>query len=64
MGRKKAPTKPAVGPAKLELDVLRDARIVVAFSGEGLTEYLSRVLRPIVAKDKEAAKAADAKAKR
>ena len=53
MARKKA-EKPEHGMAKLASDVLRDARIVVAITEEGLSEYLSRLLRPLVAKDKAA----------
>lgn len=51
MARKKATSKPAVGPAKLELDVLKKARAVVGLTGEGLSEYLSRLLAPLVEKD-------------
>jgi transcriptional regulatory protein LevR len=40
---------------KIDADVLRDARIVTAVTGEGLSEYLSKLLRPIVAKQKEEA---------
>jgi hypothetical protein len=60
MAKKKAQSKPEVGMAKIASDVLKDARIVVAYTEEGLTEYLSRILRPIVARDKEEAKKADA----
>lgn len=52
MGRKKSAPKPDVDVAKIQSDVMRDARIVVAVTGEGLSEYLSRLLRPLIAKDK------------
>jgi hypothetical protein len=53
MTRKKRETRP-VEMAKLDSAVLRDARIVVAMTGEGLSEYLSRLLAPAVARDKRA----------
>jgi hypothetical protein len=40
---------------KLDADVLRDARIVCAITGGGLSTYLSGRLRPFIARDKEAA---------
>ena len=52
MGRKKSADKP-VDVAKIESSVMRDARIVVAITGEGLSDYLSRLLRPLVTRDKE-----------
>jgi hypothetical protein len=51
MSRKKRETRP-VEMAKIDSAVLRDARIVVAMTGEGLSEYLSRLLAPAVARDK------------
>jgi hypothetical protein len=39
--------------AKVDVDVMQDARIVVAYSGEKLADYLSRLLRPLVARDLE-----------
>ncbi len=36
-------------PVKVDRSVLRTARIVAAFRGKSLAEYLSEVLRPIVA---------------
>ena len=54
MGRKKTESR-EVAPAKIESSVMRDARIVVAITGEGLSDYLSRLLRPLVTRDKEQA---------
>lgn len=54
MARKK-PEKRSVEPAKIDAQVMRDARVVAALTGEGLSEYLSRLLRPLVARDKAAA---------
>ena len=44
---------PARDIAKVDVDVMQDARIVVAYSGEKLADYLSRLLRPLVARDLE-----------
>ena len=55
MGRKKTAEKPSrVTPevAKIDPDVMDHARIVVAFTGEGLGSYLSRLLRPLVITDR------------
>jgi hypothetical protein len=35
---------------KLEIDVIESARIVAAYRGETMTEMLSEILRPILAK--------------
>lgn len=64
MGRKKTEVKTDVDITKIHSDVMRDARILVALTGEGLSDYLSRVLRPIVAKDKADAMAKEQKPKR
>jgi len=39
--------------AKIDADVLRDARIVAAYEGVPLAELLSETLRPILTKKKE-----------
>ena len=64
VGRKKAPVKPDVMVTKIGSKVIRDARIVTAMSGEGMAEYLTRLLEPIVAKDKADAIAREGKPKR
>ena len=53
MGRKK--TERSVDIVKIDSAVVRDARIIVAITGEGLSDYLSRLLRPLVTRDKEQA---------
>lgn len=58
MARKK-PEK-TVDVVKIDSAIVRDARVVVALTGDGLGEYLSRVLGPIVARDKAAAMAKEA----
>lgn len=41
--------------AKLGVNLLRDARIICSITGEDLQDYLTRVMEPIVARDKEQA---------
>lgn len=64
MAKKKTAARADVEIAKIRASVLRDARIVVAVTGEGLSEYLSRVLEVAVAKDKAEALAREQKPKR
>jgi hypothetical protein len=45
-----ATDKPKTLSVKLELDVIESARIVTAYRGETMTELLSRILRPVLAK--------------
>ena len=52
--RSEAGKKTPATMAKIHADVMEDARIVVAVSQEGLTDYLSRLLRPLVARDRRA----------
>jgi len=40
-------------PVKLALDVVRDAKIVAAYKQKSLAEYLSELVRPLVARDLE-----------
>jgi hypothetical protein len=40
---------------KIGTNLLRDARIVCSITGEALQDYLTRVMEPIVARDKEQA---------
>jgi hypothetical protein len=42
--------KPDVQSVKLKLDVIQSARIVASCRGASITELLSDILRPIVAK--------------
>lgn len=53
-----ADEKPKTLSVKLEMDVIESARIVAAYRGETMTEMLSAILRPILAKmeQEEAAK--------
>ena len=53
MGKKKSPTTPKMGVTKIDEAILRDARIVVAVTNEPLGIYLSRLLKPLIVKDKE-----------
>lgn len=45
-----AEDKPKTLSVKLEMDVIESARIVTAYKGESMTELLSKILRPILAK--------------
>lgn len=45
--------KPQYAIAKIDALVMRDARVVVASTGEKLADYLSRLLAPIVASDRD-----------
>ncbi len=56
MAKKKAETT-KMGVTKINEDVLDDARITVSYTKEGLGEFLSRLLAPIVAKERELAEA-------
>jgi hypothetical protein len=47
---------------KLEMDVIESARIVTAYRGESMTELLSGILRPILAKMEQGEAAKRAKA--
>ena len=40
--------------AKIDAEVVADAKIVAAFRGVSLAEYLSEILRPAVTRDLEA----------
>jgi hypothetical protein len=40
-------------PVKLDADVVRDAKIVAAYKAKSLAEYLSELVRPLVARDLE-----------
>jgi hypothetical protein len=40
---------------KVGTNLLRDARIVCSITGEALQDYLTRILEPIIAKDKDRA---------
>jgi hypothetical protein len=42
--------KPKTLPVKLHVDVIESARIVSAFRGEAMSDMLSGLLRPILAK--------------
>jgi len=55
MTRPKKTSGPAQGRemAKIDAKIMRDARIVVAYTGERLTDYLSRLLAPLVSRDLE-----------
>jgi hypothetical protein len=46
-------------PVKVDAEVIRQARIVAAFDGLSLAEYLSERLRPLVAADLEERKRSD-----
>ena len=48
MSAEKKPVK--VQSVKLEMDVLKDARIAASCRGESITAMLSTILRPVVAK--------------
>lgn len=39
--------------AKIDAGVIKDAKIVAAFRGQSLAEYLSEILRPAVTRDLE-----------
>jgi hypothetical protein len=43
--------KPSCGPARIDSDVLRIARIVASYEQKSLSDYLSDTLRPIVDRD-------------
>lgn len=45
-----ATDKPKTLSVKLEMDVIEAARIVTAYKGESMTELLSGILRPVLAK--------------
>jgi hypothetical protein len=49
---------------KLHIDVIEAARIVSAFRGETMTDMLSEILRPILAKMEQEETAKRAKAKK
>lgn len=63
VGRKKSEVPRDDTTVKLERPLADDARIVAAFRKIPLAVYLSDALRPIVAKDKAAELAKDAKRK-
>ena len=50
MERVMADEKPKTLSVKLEMDVIESARIVAAYRNETMTEMLSAILRPILAK--------------
>ncbi len=45
-----ADDKPKTLSVKLHMDVIESARIVAAYKGDSMTDLLSNVLRPILAK--------------
>jgi hypothetical protein len=45
-----AKDKPATMSVKLHMDVIESARIITAYTGEAMTDVLSDILRPILAK--------------
>ena len=58
MGEQMATEKPKTLSVKLEMDVVESARIVAAYRGETITEMVSQILRPVLARmeQEEAAK--------
>jgi hypothetical protein len=50
-----AKERPKYSVTKIDADVLRDARIVCSITGEDLQDYLTRLLKPLVARDKDGA---------
>lgn len=53
MPRRKDSPKRNDAPAKIDAEVIRDAKIVAACRDITLAEYLSELIRPLVARDLE-----------
>lgn len=51
MAKSSEPSKPKVGSAKVEYELLQKARILCIRNDASLQDYLDKILRPVVERD-------------